>query len=56
MRASDATNPDRAASRGAVVGGDDDCEHPSDARAYLGHMGTAAFYRCTVCDGAVVTW
>ena len=31
MRANDATNLDRAASRGAVVGGDDDCEHPSDA-------------------------
>lgn len=56
MAANDTTRSDRSATRGAIVGGDDACDHPPDARTYLGHMGTAAFYQCTVCRGAVVTW
>lgn len=56
MESDDITQPERAAIRGAVVSGDATCDHPLDVRTYLGHMGSAAFFQCTVCGGAVVTW
>lgn len=40
----------------ARIGGTDGCEHPRDARIYLGQMTTAAFFQCTVCDGVIVEW
>lgn len=40
----------------AVIGGEGDCTHGGDRLAYLGQMGTAAFYRCAGCDGVVVAW
>jgi hypothetical protein len=40
----------------ARIGGDDVCDHPRDAREYLGQMTTTAFFRCTACDGVIVEW
>lgn len=42
--------------RRSTIGGGQRCEHPLDDRTYLGHMGRAAFHRCTSCDAVVVAW
>jgi hypothetical protein len=47
---------DARSSKQARVGGATTCDHAADDRSYLGHMGTARFYECTVCGGVVVEW
>ena len=37
-----------------TIGADEACDHPSKPREYLGHYGTAAFYRCEACEAVIV--
>ena len=37
-----------------TIGADEACDHPSERREYLGHDGTAAFYRCEACEAVIV--
>ena len=37
-----------------AIGADEPCDHPSERLEYLGHYGTAAFYRCEACEAVIV--
>ena len=36
------------------IPGEKDCPHPETEVAYLGQMGTNAFYQCDHCDSVLV--
>jgi hypothetical protein len=44
------------AGKSARIGGTETCDHPTDARSHLGHMGTAGFYECANCGGVIIEW